>query len=119
MSEANGVTQTDVPAVEESSGGGDRGILCNDPSGLNLAFSGGITRTETAKAGIYTNLARLASQLSHHNEDAAPLITLETETAAWLVKEYDGGHAVVLLVPSQSTSEANGTSAAAEDNAKA
>ena len=96
---------------DKGSGGGtnpgaapeQRGILCNDQTGLCLAWSGAVDSTDASNAGIYTNLTRLASKLSQNNDDAAPLITLETESAAWLVKEYDGGHAVALKVPSQTT----------------
>jgi hypothetical protein len=91
-----------------------RGILCNDPTGLCLAWQGGIDNDDAATAGVYTNLTRLASQLHNindKNEDVAPLITLETESAAWLIKEFDGGHAVALRVPSRATSDTSGTTA--------
>ena len=92
----------------------DRAKVCNDPSGLLLAGDSSLSQN----TGVYTNLVRLASQLSsaapttptktststsaevssnHH-----PLITLETTDAAILVKEYYGGHAVAFRVPSQS-----------------
>jgi hypothetical protein len=91
-----------------------RGILCNDPAGLCLAWQGGIDNDDAATAGVYTNLTRLASQLHNgndKNEDVAPLITLETESAAWLIKEFDGGHAVALRVPSRASSDNSGTAA--------
>jgi hypothetical protein len=83
---------------------GDRqgvgGILCNDSSGLCLSSKGEI---DSSNSGVYTNLVRLASQLQQQGEatDSAPLITIETDDSALLVKEYDG-HAVALRVPSTS-----------------
>lgn len=109
-----------TPTNELSPPNDHRGILCNDPSGLCLAWHGAIESTDAATAGVYTNLTRLASKLSHNNDDAAPLITLETESAAWLVKEYDGGHAVALKVPSRADEGTNGelsTAAATADSA--
>ena len=91
----------------------ERAKVCNDPSGLLLAGDSSLSQN----TGVYTNLVRLASQLSsaapaapkktvastsaevstnHH-----PLITLETTDAAILVKEYYGGHAVAFRVPSR------------------
>lgn len=98
------------------------GILCNDPSGLCLAARGSLnTRNHIANSGGYTNLIRLASQLqgASKNEDQQqqqpqqqpsgggvgasttelPLITIEYDDSAVLVKEYDG-HVVALRVPS-------------------
>lgn len=94
---------------------GDRegvgGILCNDPSGLCLASKGSI---DASNSGVYTSLVRLASQLKNKGEatDSSPLITIECDTSAILVKEYDG-HTVALRVPSGNSSNAasrNGTS---------
>jgi len=77
---------------------GDRqgGILCNDPSGLCVASQ----NLDVSQSGVYTSLLRLASQLQQQGEatDSSPLITIETDTSAILVKEYDG-HAVALRVP--------------------
>ena len=54
---------------------------------------------------MYTSLARLASQLSPAAEGGAPpLVTIETNEAAILVKEYDG-HAVALTVPNSKVEE--------------
>ncbi|EEC50855.1 predicted protein [Phaeodactylum tricornutum CCAP 1055/1] len=86
---------------------GDRahvgGLLCNDPAGLCLATRGNMGNEDS---GTYTNLVRLASQLQPDSKEsssdgaiyAAPLITIETESSAILVKEYDG-HAVAIRVP--------------------
>lgn len=98
--------QPSNPLVE-SLVAGDRqgvgGILCNDTSGLCLSSDGAI---ESANSGVYTNLVRLAAQLQQGEAtDAAPLITIETDSAAVIVKEYHG-HAVALKVPTTSLSEA-------------
>lgn len=92
------------------------GALCNDASGLCIGSRGNISTTQ---AGAYTNIAKLASQLSgeegdsntggkgkeeqqkeqqQHQVNGFPLITIETDEAALLVKEYDG-HTVVVRVP--------------------
>lgn len=85
--------------VVESLMSGDRsqvgGILCNDASGLCLMSEGDVQ----GPPGIYTNLVRLASQLSPQEEGSTPLITLESESSAIFVKEYDG-RAVAIQVPS-------------------
>mmetsp|Transcript_14510 Transcript_14510/g.17508 ORF Transcript_14510/g.17508 Transcript_14510/m.17508 type:complete len:142 (+) Transcript_14510:79-504(+) len=74
------------------------GALCNDPSGLCLGSRGAI---DSSKSGIYTSLVRLAAQIDHggHTNDV-PLITIETQDSAVLVKEYDG-HTVALRVPKE------------------
>lgn len=77
------------------------GALCNDPNGMCLGSRGDI---DDSKSGVYTSLVKLASQLRPGSEP--PLITIEYEKAALMVKEYDG-HAVALRVPV--TEGANGT----------
>lgn len=78
------------------------GVLCNDTSGLCL-ISEGAMRGETNNSGVYTNLVKLASQLSphqaHHANHNTPLITLESQASAVLIKEYDG-RTVAIQVPS-------------------
>ena len=78
--------------------GGDRnvtimgGILCNDPQGLCLR-SKGIVKGSSGDLGVHPNLVRLASQLpssGSSDRKVAPLITIETDTTAILVKEYAG-----------------------------
>jgi hypothetical protein len=85
---------------------GDRsgGILANDPNGLCLIRLGSI---DANNSGVYTNLVRLASKLQPQGEasESAPFITIETDTSATLVKEYDG-HAVALCVPLSRSKEA-------------
>ena len=95
---------TSDPLVE-SLISGDRsevgGVVCNDPNGLALLTEGKLERD----SGVFTSLTRLASQLSPARADEslpAPLITIETEESAILVKEYDG-HAVAIKVPNSST----------------
>jgi hypothetical protein len=100
------MTRSRTPLVN-SLVSGDRqgvgGILCNDSSGLCLSSKGEI---DSSNSGVYTNLVRLASQLQQQGEatDSAPLITIETDASALLVKEYDG-HAVALRVPSTSAAK--------------
>jgi hypothetical protein len=75
-----------------------RTIICNDATGLCLS---GQTASDT---GVFTNLTRLASQLEGNTSSSAPpLITIETDSYAWLVKEYEGGQAVAMQVPVGST----------------
>jgi hypothetical protein len=99
-------SQPSTPLVD-SLVSGDRqgvgGILCNDSVGLCLSSKGEI---DSSNSGVYTNLVRLASQLQQQGEatDSAPLITIETDASALLVKEYDG-HAVALRVPITSASK--------------
>lgn len=112
-------SQPSTPLVD-SLVSGDRegvgGILCNDASGLCLSSTGAI---DSSHSGIYTNLVRLAAQLQHGEAtDTAPLITIETDQAAILVKEYDG-HAVAVRVPSSSATsniQANSTNGDTEDS---
>jgi len=66
-------------------------------------------------AGSYASLVRLASQLSPQAEGNMPLITLESESFAVLVKEYDG-RTVAIQVPSDST---QGTRAQSRSTAEA
>lgn len=83
-----------------------RTFVCNDPNGLCL--SGQVT----GDTGVFTNLTRLASQLEGNTSSSSPpLITIETDSYAWLVKEYEGGQAVAMRVPVGSTlhSAPNGT----------
>ena len=77
------------------------GALCNDPSGLCLQSRGNI---DASNAGVYTSLARLASQMEGGNGVEAPLIFIETDKAATLVKEY-AGHSVVIRVPNKKLAE--------------
>ena len=92
------------------------GILCNDPHGLCVATQGAIPAQQ---AGVYTNLVRLAAKLQrgqHSPQDeqqAPPLITLETADTAILVKDY-AGYAVAVQIPKSSSSPA----AAVPDDAK-
>ena len=85
-----------------------RTIICNDANGLCLS---GQTTCDT---GVYTSLTRLAAQLEGNTSSSSPpLITIETDSYAWLVKEYEGGQAVAMQVPVGSTVQPapNGSSA--------
>lgn len=84
------------------------GALCNDQNGLCLGHQGDINATNS---GVYTSIAKLASQLdssidgkgntTNNQQQAIPLVTIQTDKAALLVKEY-GGRTVVFRVPSKS-----------------
>mmetsp|Transcript_8129 Transcript_8129/g.22037 ORF Transcript_8129/g.22037 Transcript_8129/m.22037 type:complete len:117 (-) Transcript_8129:1568-1918(-) len=94
------------------------GILCNDPSGLCLVAKGAMGNAE--RSGIYTNLTRLAAQLRSSPEDgtvadatsAAPLITIEADDSAILVKDYDG-RTMAVRVPVKAVAETPASSDAA------
>ena len=77
--------------------GGLSGVVLNDASGLQLASQG--EAFGQMQSGVFTNLVRLSSQLQHGEEssDVAPLITVETEDALILCKEYHG-HCVAATV---------------------
>ena len=98
---------TRISPLVESLFSGERadvgGIMCNDPNGLCLVSKGKMDGDKDS--GVYTSLARLASQLSpqqhatiNNESPPAPLITIETDTTSILVKEYDG-HTVAMKVP--------------------
>ncbi|KAL3822249.1 hypothetical protein ACHAXA_005882 [Cyclostephanos tholiformis] len=79
------------------------GVLCNDQNGLCLGFRGDI---DASRSGIYTSIAKLASELDGtvdgsgggDNSNDMPLVSIQTEKSALLVKEY-GGRTVVFRVP--------------------
>ncbi len=79
------------------------GVLCNDQNGLCLGFRGDI---DASRSGIYTSIAKLASQLDstvdgsggRNNPQDLPLVLIQTEKSALLVKEY-GGRTVVFRFP--------------------
>ncbi len=81
------------------------GVLCNDQNGLCLGFRGDI---DASRSGIYTSIAKLASQLDstvdgsgvRNNLQDVPLVSIQTEKSALLVKEY-GGRTVVFRVPTE------------------
>lgn len=75
------------------------GVLCNDVNGLCLVSEGAMR----GDPGVYTNLVRLASQLSPQDQGNMPLITLESQSSAVLLKEYDG-RTVAIQVPTASLS---------------
>ncbi|KAL3768089.1 hypothetical protein ACHAW5_009146 [Stephanodiscus triporus] len=88
------------------------GVLCNDQNGLCLGFRGDI---DASRSGIYTSIAKLASQLDStvdgsgggNNPQDVPLVSIQTEKSALLVKEY-GGRTVVFRVPNTSVAAGNG-----------
>ncbi len=89
--------------------GGEVNIICNDASGLCLARTGSMNAGES---GVYTNLARLASQLQEgeSSSDAPPLIIIEIRATAILIREYGGQNAVAIKVPRTTGTESNAES---------
>lgn len=74
------------------------GALCNDQNGLCLGVRGNI---DASKSGVYTSIAKLAMLLDNGSQDDSnevPLVSIQTDQAALLVKEY-GGRTVVFRVP--------------------
>lgn len=89
------------------------GALCNDPNGLCLGYEGSI---DASKSGIYTSIAKLAGMLSSSSSSSSsnnnssknnnakkgnnevPMVSIQTERASLLVKEY-GGRTIVFRVP--------------------
>ncbi|KAL7554406.1 hypothetical protein ACHAWF_017855 [Thalassiosira exigua] len=84
------------------------GALCNDENGLCLGSRGNI---DASKSGVYTAIAKLAAQLdstvdgsgSGGSQQEVPLVTIQTENAALLVKEYEG-RTVVFRCPAEAES---------------
>jgi hypothetical protein len=108
------------------------GILCNDANGLCLGYRGTI---DASQSGTYTTLTKLASLLegsmdgTAHNSGgdngakgsegegqsaaaaAAPIVSIQTDKATILLKEYGGGRTVAVRVPNiVVVAEKNGTS---------
>ena len=81
------------------------GALINDQNGLCLGSQGDIS---TNNSGVYTSIAKLANMLdstidgssssSNQQQADVPLVSIQTEKAALLVKEY-GGRTAVFKVP--------------------
>uniref|UniRef100_A0A7S2AAI1 Late endosomal/lysosomal adaptor and MAPK and MTOR activator 5 n=1 Tax=Trieres chinensis TaxID=1514140 RepID=A0A7S2AAI1_TRICV len=89
------------------------GVLCNDPSGLCLGSRGSV---DVSKSGAYTSIVRLASQLCGVD---APLVSIETDKASTLVKEYNG-YVVALRTPvTVSKEEINRDGAAPQEGGSA
>lgn len=84
-----------VQDLTEGSRAGVGGLLCNDATGLCISAHGPM---DAANAGVYTSLTRLAAQLQQ--SEPAPLITIECDDSAVIVKDFDG-HAVAVRVPKE------------------
>ena len=95
------------------------GALCNDQNGLCLGSQGDIDITNS---GVYSSISKLASLLdstvdgsgssSGNNgniQKEVPLVSIHTDKAALLVKEY-GGRTVVFRVPNDKSEETIGES---------
>ena len=112
---SNGNNQTDgiskLLAERMTEGGG---ALCNDQNGLCLGYEGSI---EASKSGIYTSIAKLASLLDSSVDGSSktaaakgnnikkgnnevPLVSIQTDQATLLVKEYSG-RTIVFRVPAE------------------
>jgi len=104
----DGRAAVDMVLSRDNGDGG--GALCNDPAGLNLHSRGNI---DASRAGSYTSLARLATQLDGGGGVEAPVISIETNKAATIVKEY-AGHCVVLRVPTSKAEEGESSAGDAE-----
>jgi hypothetical protein len=102
------------------------GALCNDQNGLCLGYEGSI---DASKSGIYTSIAKLASLLdttidgsSSNNKkntikkgnNEVPLVSIQTEQATLLVKEY-GGRTIVFRVPAEDQVDNNNGSGGDND----
>jgi hypothetical protein len=97
------------------------GTLCNDSNGLCLGHRGAI---DASQSGIYTSITKLASLLDgsmdgtsnnlgggtgnvsakgdEGGEEAAvasPIVSIQTDKATILLKEYGGGRTVAFRVP--------------------
>lgn len=75
--------------------------LCIDSYGLCIGKRGG--EIDAGKSGNFAAALSLASRLDTGDGSASmPLLSIETESSAYLVKEYDG-NTVVLKVPTAVT----------------
>ena len=135
MSPASNSSKTDgiqTLLAERMAEGG--GALCNDQNGLCLGYEGSI---EASKSGIYTSIARIAGLLDNSIDGSSastsssakkdttnnmkkennevPLISIQTEQATLLVKEY-GGRTIVFRVPAEVEESADGMMDSAGDN---
>lgn len=131
-SSANNNHQTDgihTLLAERMAEGG--GALCNDKNGLCLGYEGSI---EASKSGIYTSIARIASLLDNtidgssasssssaksngnlkKENNEVPLISIQTEQATLLIKEY-GGRTIVFRVPAEVDENAGGRESSGEN----
>ena len=103
------------------------GALINDQNGLCLGSQGDIS---TNNSGVYTSIAKLANMLdstvdgssgssSNQQQAEVPLVSIQTEKAALLVKEY-GGRTVVFRVPTEAEnkSESSNGEGAGENTSK-
>ena len=95
---------TGVLAHKMADGGG---CLVNDSNGLCLGSAGNI---DASKASIFTSISKLAGQLDSSvdgsgsgNVPESPLVTIQTDNASLLVKEYGGNKTVVFRVPNAGT----------------
>jgi len=101
------------------------GALINDQNGLCLGSQGDIS---TTNSGVYTSIAKLANMLDNTIDGSSesssnsqqqtenPLVSIQTEKAALLVKDY-GGRTVVFRVPTEAENKSEGSSGDNEEGA--
>ncbi|EJK47932.1 hypothetical protein THAOC_33315 [Thalassiosira oceanica] len=103
---------TGVLAAKMADGGG---CLVNDSNGLCLGSAGNI---DASRASIFTSISKLAGQLDSSVDGSgsgipeSPLVTIQTDDASLLVKEYGGNKTVVFRVPNAGA-ESNNSDAGA------
>ena len=100
------------------------GALINDQNGLCLGSQGDIS---TNNSGVYTSIAKLANMLdntvdgssgssSNPQQAEVPIVSIQTEKAALIVKEY-GGRTVVFRVPTETENKSEGSNGDNEEGA--
>ena len=73
--------------------------LCIDASGLCIGSRGEKGAINPLKSGNFATLLSLASRLDNKQVNAStPLVSIETDSSAYIIKEYDG-NTVVMKVP--------------------
>ena len=101
------------------------GALINDQNGLCLGSQGDIS---TNNSGVYTSIAKLANMLdntvdgssgssSNQQQTEVPLVSIQTEKAALLVKEYGGRTAVFKVPTTEAENKSEGGSGDNEEGA--
>ena len=119
----NTIGLTGLLAERMAEGGG---ALINDQNGLCLGSQGDIS---TNNSGVYTSIAKLANMLDNTVDGSSgssssnspqqaknPLVSIQTEKASLLVKEY-GCRTVVFRVPTETENKSEGSSGDNEEGA--
>ena len=90
--------------------------LCIDASGLCIGSKGEKGAIDSSKSGNFATLISLASHLDKEGT-ANPIVSIETVSSAYLVKEYDG-NTVVMKVPTVSDETGASRNLSGEDEQK-